>query len=421
MRIFEALGLGNPIYAVLYVDEKQKRRTEFQQIFRGDFHVHVAASGKEGMEILGKQTIQLVVANHMLSDSSGIAFLEQVMSEHPHATRIIQGSTDHMDEILKAVNRGIVFQFVEHPWKREELKITMDGAMELYFLKSQNQNLEKYLAEIRDTLEMKVLERTNELEQQKEKITDSIHYASRIQNALMLPPGELRRILPSHFLFYKPKDIVSGDFYWVEEMDKRLVVAVVDCTGHGVAGAFMSILGISLLNEIVANLKQGRASDILNLLRKEVIRALGQTGRSDEAKEGMEMSLCIIDFERRIIEFAGAYHPMYVVSEGDFKVFRGDRIPIGYYHDAQVAFSNQEIPFHEGDLIYLFTDGYVDQIGGLQRKTFRSVHFKKLIREIWDKPMDEQAAILREEHEIWRAGQEQIDDITVLGIKLHEL
>jgi serine phosphatase RsbU (regulator of sigma subunit) len=180
----------------------------------------------------------------------------------------------------------------------------------------------------------------------------------------------------------------------------------------------MSILGINLLNEIVSNLEAPQANEILNELREQVIKALGQTGQKDEAKEGMEMALCVVDFTQRKVQFSGAFRPMFLFSDGELSVVRGDRMPIGLYEDEKKSFTNKEIPFKEKDMIYLFTDGYVDQIGGLERKTFKTIRFKTLLKEICHKPMKEQQSILREEHEIWRAGQEQIDDILVLGVEL---
>ena len=191
-----------------------------------------------------------------------------------------------------------------------------------------------------------------------------------------------------------------------------------DCTGHGVPGAFMSILGINLLNEIVNNLENPGAGEILNELREQTIKALGQTGQRDEAKEGMEMALCVVDFKEGVIQFSGAFQPLYLISGGDLSVIPGDRMPIGLYGEEQAPFSNKEVAFRENDMIYLLTDGYVDQIGGLDRKTFKTIRLKKLLKDIWQRPLQEQQSILREEHEIWRSGSEQIDDIMVLGVRL---
>lgn len=234
----------------------------------------------------------------------------------------------------------------------------------------------------------------------------------------MLPSEELDKILPSHFVLNKPKDIVSGDYYWVAQKNNRLIIAVADCTGHGVPGAFMSIMGINFLNEIVNKAEFPRANEILNELREHLIKSLGQTGQRDETKDGMEMALCVVDFDNKQIQFSGAFRPLYLISDGELKVINGDRMPIGIYNEEEVSFTNKEIPFRENDIIYLFTDGYADQIGGLNRKTFKSRKLKELLKEISHKTMNEQKLFLREEHEIWRSGQEQIDDIMILGVKL---
>jgi len=408
----------NPIYSILYCDEANKNLKRFKSAFSQDYHIYTATSGQAGLELMEQKTIQLVITAQRMPDMSGIDFLEKILLLFPDCMRMMMTEVSDKDSFIEAINMGNIFRYVAKPWNREDLKQSIDSAMEVYNLKIQNRNLINYLEDAKRNLEQKVIERTREIEQQRLNITDSIHYASRIQKALMLPSEKLDKLMPSHFVLNKPKDIVSGDYYWVAHKNDRLIITVADCTGHGVPGAFMSILGINLLNEIVNNLENPGANDILNELREQVIKALGQTGQKDEAKEGMEMALCLVDFEHKMIQFSGAFRPMYLISEGELSVITGDRMPIGIYEAEKVSFSNKEVPFKEKDLIYLFTDGFVDQIGGLQRKTFKSVRFKKLLKEISHKPLDEQKSILREEHEIWRAGQEQIDDILILGVEL---
>ncbi|MFH0758422.1 MAG: SpoIIE family protein phosphatase [Bacteroidota bacterium] len=409
---------SNPIYSILYIDESEQNLISFKSDFSEDYHIYTATSGGAGLEIIEQRTIQLVITGQRLPDMNGIEFLEKVLILYPDCMRMIMTGTSDKDAIIHAYNMGNIFRYVAKPWKREDLKMSIDSAMEVYNLKIQNRSLINYMEDVKRNLEQKVMERTRKIEQQREKITDSLHYASRIQKALMLPSEELDKIMPSHFVLNKPKDIVSGDFYWVSNNSDRLIIAVADCTGHGVPGAFMSILGISLLNEIVNTLGALRANDILNELRGQIIKALGQTGQRDEAKEGMEMALCVVDFKHRMVQFSGAFRPMYLISEGELSIINGDRMPIGIYGEEQESFSNKDVPYKENDMIYLFTDGYVDQIGGLDRKTFKSGRLRKLLKEICHRPLQEQKSILREEHEIWRAGREQIDDILILGIKL---
>jgi len=408
----------NPIYSILYIDEEEQNLISFKSAFSQDYHIYTTTSGKAGLEVMEQKTIQLVIADQQMPDMGGIELLEKILILYPDCMRMITTKAGDKDAIIQAFNKGYIFRYVVKPWNRDDLMLSIDSAMEVYNLKIQNRNLIDNLEEAKLNLEQKVLERTREIERQRINITDSILYASRIQKALMQPSEELDRLMPLHFVINKPKDIVSGDYYWVSNKNDRLIIAVVDCTGHGVPGAFMSILGISFLDEIINNLDTPRANDILNELREHIIKALGQTGRRDETREGMEMALCVVDFKSKVVQFSGAFRPMYLISEGELSVINGDRMPIGFYEEEKKSFSNREVPFKENDIIYLFTDGYVDQIGGLERKTFKSVRFKKLLKEISHKPLKEQKSILREEHEIWRAGQEQIDDILILGVEL---
>ncbi len=412
------MTITNPIYSILYIDDSAQNLISFKSAFSQDYYIHTASSGAAGLKIMEQHTIQLVITDQQIPDMSGIEFLERILTLYPNSMRMIMTGISDKDTIIQAINKGNIFRYVTKPWSREDLKLIIDSAMEVYNLKIQNRNLITYLEDAKMNLEQKVMERTRKIEQQRMNITDSIQYASRIQKALMLQTDELDKLMPSHFVLNKPKDIVSGDYYWVSKKSERLIIAVADCTGHGVPGAFMSILGLNFLNEIVNHSGTLRANDILNKLREKTIKALGQTGQRDEAREGMEMALCVVDYKRRIIEFSGAFRPMYLMSEGELSVVNGDRMPIGIYEKVELPFSNKEVPFKENDMIYLFTDGYVDQIGGLERKTFKSVRFKKLLKEVSHRPMNEQKSILREEHEIWRAGQEQIDDILILGVKL---
>jgi serine phosphatase RsbU (regulator of sigma subunit) len=412
------LTFTNPIYSILYIDELEQNLKSFKSNFQQDYHIYTASSAREGLEIMEQRTIQLVITDQRMSDMGGIEFLQKILTLHPDSMRMIMTASVDNDAIIQAINKGNIYRYVSRPWIREDLKLSIDSAMEVYNLKIQNRNLIDYLEEAKLNLEQKVIERTREIEQQRMNITDSIHYASRIQKALMLPSEKLDKLLPEYFVLNKPKDIVSGDYYWVSKRNDRLIIAVADCTGHGVPGAFMSILGINFLNELVNNSESPRANEILNKLREQIIEALGQTGQRDEPREGMEMAVCVVDFKHRMLQFSGAFRPMFLMSEGELRVIAGDRMPIGIYEEEKLSFSNKELPFKEDDIIYLFTDGYVDQIGGLQKKTFKSVRFKKMLKEISHRPMDEQKSILREEHEIWRAGQEQIDDILILGVKL---
>ncbi len=266
----------------------------------------------------------------------------------------------------------------------------------------------------RQSLEEKVKARTREIEKKNQTITDSIYYARRIQNALLPLNEDLDRHLPSYFIINKPRDIVSGDYYWLAQKNNKIIIAVADCTGHGVPGAFMSILGVAFLNEIVNKADTIRTDEILNQLRSQVIKSLHQTGKDFEAKDGMEIALCMIDFETKKLQYSGAFRPLYLIRENELIEFKGDNLPIGIYDSTESSFGQKEISFKENDNIYMFSDGYLDQLGGPKRKTFRSKYFKQLLIDIHHKPMQEQKILLENKYDEWRGDIEQIDDILVL-------
>ena len=409
---------AKPKYPILYIDDEENNLISFKSTFRREYNIHVATSGQQGLEIMEQNEIHLVITDQRMAEMTGVEFLEKVMFLYPDCMRMIMTGFSDMEAIIQAINKGNIYRYIAKPWNREELKITIDSAFEVYNLKSQNKHLIEDLKEANLNLEQKVKERTRQIEQQSRNITDSIHYASRIQTALMLPSEELDRLLPSHFILNKPKDIVSGDYYWVSHKDNRIIVAVADCTGHGVPGAFMSIMGINLLNEIVSNKETLRANEVLNELRDHLIKSLGQTGHRYEAKDGMEMALCVVDMESKQLQFSGAFRPMYLLRNEELIETKGDRMPIGIYNEEEVSFTNKEIQVRDNDVFYLFTDGYVDQIGGPNKKTFKSKNFKKLLKDIHQRPLKEQKSILEKEHKTWRSDMEQIDDIMIMGVKL---
>ena len=256
------------------------------------------------------------------------------------------------------------------------------------------------------------------VEKQKEEILSSIHYASRIQKAILPPKESFNEYLPDHFILNKPRDIVSGDFYWLLNKDNKTIIAVADCTGHGVPGAFMSMLGISFLNEIANNAQANTSNQILNLLREYVMTSLRQTGKENEAKDGMDISLAIIDRANKTIQFSGAYNPLYLLDENKLTTIKGDRMPIGIYFGGQKEFSMAEVSYTEGNKIYLCSDGYEDQFGGDHGRKFMAKRFQELLVSISDKEMSEQQQLLDQAIIEWKGEREQVDDILVVGIKL---
>lgn len=295
------------------------------------------------------------------------------------------------------------------------------------FIKYRVRKLEKE----RRILEEKVRERTSEIRKQKEiieqhleeigrqkkAITDSIRYAQKIQKALLPPEHMVQKYLPEHFILFRPRDIVSGDFYWVRRKGQRIIVAAADCTGHGVPGAFMSMLGASFMNEIYNRNPGLPASDILNQLRTMVKESLHQTGRTYETKDGMDMALAVIDMKKGQIDFAGAYNPLILVRDGKIVEYKADKMPIGIHIREDIPFTSTLVTLQENDMIYLFSDGYMDQFGEQKQKKFKSSRFKELLIQIAPRDVIEQKEILEKTFLQWKGNLEQIDDVLVVGIR----
>ena len=270
-------------------------------------------------------------------------------------------------------------------------------------------------------------------------VKDSINYASHIQNAIMPPASLISQIFDEYFVLFLPRDIVSGDFYWVTQKNDKTIVAVGDCTGHGVPAAFMSMLGITFLNEIVSknSLTQSdsfemqsntdiNASEILNELRTLVIKSLHQTGTLGEPQDGMDLALCVIDFDNLTIQFAGANSPAYIVRANNnltnesekFLMLKADKMPIAMHLYSMGDFTNQTIDFKSGDYLYLFSDGYKDQFGGPKMRKFYSNNFQQLLVDNAHFSAEDQREILYNTLRNWKGKLDQVDDILVMGIRL---
>ena len=276
----------------------------------------------------------------------------------------------------------------------------------------------KNLRQIINERTAEVRKQKDEIEQKNKDFLDSIHYAQRIQSAL-LPPNEfLSTLFPNHFILYLPRDIVSGDFYWVADNNGKIFAATADCTGHGVPGAFMSMLGMAFLSEIVTKESDLSPADILYQLRNRVIKSLHQSGVTGESQDGMDMALFSIDFRKMKIVYSGANLPLFYIHEGELYQLKPDKMPIGISRK-KTPFTNHEVSIQTGDIIYTFSDGYADQFGGPDNKKFMIRNLRNKLLEIHQLPMSEQMEILHQTIIDWIGpGGTQIDDILVVGIRI---
>lgn len=289
------------------------------------------------------------------------------------------------------------------------------------------------LEQDKQELETIVQERTIEVVAQKEEIerksieiaknakniTDSIKYAKRIQKAIFPAHNKISKLLPEAFVFFRSKGIVSGDFYWVEEKDGKVLAAAVDCTGHGVPGAFMSIVANNLLNQAVNEHGLTEPSAILDELNKGISETLHQTYEESTVKDGMDIAMCSIDFKNKTLEYAGAYNPLYLVRNGEITEIKADKFPIGVFVGEELKkFTGHRLDLQEGDCVYIFSDGFADQFGGPYGKKFKISRFRELMLNISQYPMDKQNEVLDDTLRDWQGDLEQVDDIVVIGIKI---
>jgi ligand-binding sensor domain-containing protein/serine phosphatase RsbU (regulator of sigma subunit) len=340
------------------------------------------------------------------------------------------------------------------PWWRSTLAYIFYVVFTIAFVIAFIKYRERSLKEQKRILEQKVTERTEEVEQQKaeildknfeleqqnyeimsqrdlvfaqnekiskqnRQITDSIQYASRIQSAILPSLDVLKKNNIDHFLIYKPKDIVSGDFYWVRQIGNHLLIAVADCTGHGVPGAFMSMLGNAYLNEIVNYSDVKTASQVVDRLRQLIISTFKQSIDGSINKDGMDIAFCEINLETNLLQYAGAYNSLCIIRNGEMHILTADKYPVGLHYKEPKPFSNREFLLQKGDLLYLMTDGIYDQFGGDRGAKFLVKSMKQLLLEVHQEPLENQQSIILDRFNKWKGEKyEQIDDVTLLALQI---
>ena len=279
----------------------------------------------------------------------------------------------------------------------------------------QKEEIETQRDEIEAQRDMATKQR-DQIAKQNQIITESIEYARRIQTAVLPQENTIKDLFHDYFIFYKPKNIVSGDFYWISHVDGKTIIAAADCTGHGVPGAFMSMLGVAFLNEIINQSKVLNPDKILNQLRENVIDALHQTIKKRGSRDGMDIALSVIDPENDMLYYSGAYNPLYIIRDKQIHEIKADRMPIGVHAVYQgTSFSVKSFKLQENDKLYFFSDGFYDQFGGEKGYKFGRKAFKEMLTRHFEKPMAGQQLELDTTLKKWQGSWPQIDDIMVLG------
>ena len=430
-----------------YIEDLVRQKFR-KQIKENQLEFEYVSNGKIALEKLkNDDSYDLMLTDINMPVMDGLTLLEKLRENNILTKAVVVSAYADLSNIRTAMNRG-AFDFITKPIDLADLEATikktilememlrkgieasrnLDDAL-LQKAEAQQKTLEtllekeKLILQQNELLETQVQQRTAELQHQKllveeknKEILDSIHYASYLQRAILPSEEALSSFFKESFVLYQPKDIVAGDFYWIEPVENGHIIVVADCTGHGVAGALLSMLGISLLNHLVRDKNITQPAELLNQLRIEVSRTLNQA--ETHAAEGMDIAICHINCSAKKITFAGAYRPLVYISGNELKTLSGNKIVIGGNNiSPQQEFVNQNISFDDAATLYLFTDGYADQFGGEKNKKLMSGKLKELLFEKHNLPMKEQLTFFSDYFKKWQGKNDQVDDVLLLGFR----
>ena len=386
--------------SVLVVDDNPKNLQVLGGMLVNEgIGVEFALNGRAAISWLDNKDFDLILLDIMMPDMDGYEVCAEI-KKNPATADIpiifITAKTDS-ESIIKGFETGGV-DYVTKPFIPKELIVRVRSQINI---KKSKEKIVSYL---------KVIEQNNK------NIRDSIKYARNIQNAVLNTSSTKMGKYPENFILYLPKDIVSGDFFWYCDLKDKFILAVMDSTGHGVPGAFMSILGTTLLNDIVLHEKISRPDAIMEHLKTRLMDTLGQTAGNITIRDSIEGGVIVYDKENKTIQFSGSFNPLILIHDKTLTKIKADRIPIGFY-ELENNFTLQSVDIKKGDTIYLFSDGYVDQFGGPEARKLMIGRFMELLVNVNEFKMDIQKSILKEFISDWRGDAEQTDDILVVGMK----
>ena len=386
--------------SVLVVDDNVKNLQILGVILQNEgFRVEFALDGISALSWLENKEFDLILLDIRMQGMDGFEVCSHIKKNrnyHEIPIIFITAQSDS-DSIVKGFEKGAV-DYITKPFIRSELLARVNTQL---IIKRSNDQILHYL---------------NEIEEKNKNISDSIEYASYIQNAVISTSEKNLKILPEHFIIYLPKDILSGDFYWIGKTENKVIIAVMDCTGHGVPGALMSVLGNTLLNEIILRDGIQQPDQILNSLRSRIINALGQKKDSSNIKDGIEGSvICTVPGSDKI-QYSGAFNPLILFHDDQILEIKADRIPIGYF-ETNREFTLKELKVRNNDIIYMFSDGITDQFGGAFNKRFMLKKLKEILHLIHKRDLAEQKEIILTELNRWKNDLIQTDDILIMGIR----
>lgn len=382
-----------PESKILIVDDNPKNLEIVGNILQDDnIEAEFATNGQTALEWVDEKEFDLVLLDVMMPGMNGFEVCKKIKNKPEHESLpiiFITARTD-TDSIIQGFDAG-VNDYITKPFNKKELLS-------------------------RVSIHLKLKKAQDEITLKNKLLTSSIRYARRIQNAILPTHELLAELLPDHFVLYLPRDIVSGDFYWIKKYDNSLLLAVADCTGHGVPGAFMSLLGYTGLNQAVNEYDLTKPNDILSNVHQFLKYALHKTTRVNSVFDGMDITLCKLDLNNQVMECCGANNPIYLVRKGKLIIISAEKVTIGDIKNDLLEITNHEIKLKKGDNIYMHTDGFTDQFGGESDKKFSRRRLLDLFIRISSYTCSEQFIILEKTFMDWKNEQEQIDDVTIFGV-----
>jgi phosphoserine phosphatase RsbU/P len=414
-------------------------KRELDDAFGHTYLIETAEDGEETLELFhelrdDEHEIPLVISDYIMPDMKGDELLAQIHEISPQTRKIMLTGQASTEGIGNAVNRASLYRFIAKPWDQNDLILTVTEAVRSYFqeqeIDQKNRELEQLNLELKEysrTLEHKVTERTQALhetldkaEEANNKLLESIQYAKLIQRSLLPAQDLVQARMPDSFFLWMPRDIVGGDFFFTEFFEDAFLIGVIDCTGHGVPGAFMTIIASSGLRKIVKDDACRSPADILQRLNFNVKTSLHQHTDQALSDDGLDAAICLVNPAERTLTFAGANLPLYYVHHNQVRKLRGDRQSIGYKRsDLNFEFTNQSLTLEPGMKFYLSSDGLIDQLGGARQRRFGTKQFKQLLLNHNGASFTQQRDVLLHAFQTHKGDGEQQDDVTVIGFTVH--
>ncbi|WP_051203428.1 SpoIIE family protein phosphatase [Hugenholtzia roseola] len=409
---------------ILCVDDEQivlnSLKSEISRHFGGRIAVEIAESAEEALEVLDfllrrNHEIVVVVSDYVMPNMKGDELLSRVHEMLPATKKILLTGQANLEGVTNAINQASLYRYIAKPWETNDLMMTLEAAVQSYeqdtLLQAQNEELRLLNA----NLEQKVAERTAALQETNNQIQASIRYAQRIQSAVLPSLETIAKSFSDYFIFYQPRDVVSGDFYWFAEKEHKTIIVAADCTGHGVPGAFMSLIGNDLLNRAVHDREVHAPEKIL----EQVDKSLNRVWRNENTtlRDGMDVSVVVIDRQEQTLSFAGARGVVLVFdAKGQMHYLKGDKTSIDGRKVS--VFTRQSLPLEGKTRFYLYSDGFQDQFGGEDNFKFTSKRLRNFIAELQTQPLTAQSQIVADTFFKWKGDLKQTDDVLLMGFEI---